>query len=575
MMRDSSAMKGVSLEDNQMSLNFERQAFETGSHERTPIPCTLVTGFLGSGKTTLLQHVLRCSGNLRIAVLVNELGEIDVDSMLLNTAQHSAALGLSSVHLASGCACCNIRGQLADAVGAIMRGPHRFDHLIIEACMPSSSSSSTIFAISSLTSGVADPEPVARVLLRLGVTLHSVVTVVDADALPAVLSSPITRRQLALADLILINKCDLVSLGQVADVEDVVEAHTPGSKAVRTRFCRVPLELILDVTPVQLSAPLGATMANTSEGVLSHEAASAGPSAAAAAAAPAGRKVPRHSSVSLGTQTYPDPLAPAVLHKEDGITSLAVRTERPLPLARFQHFVLRHLDAARGLLRAKGLLWFAEHREARYTFQSSGRQRHEAVHSGAWESPPGCHVVLIGRDREELLRLQQALLQLCFAPNSDTPAPSLLPHAAAAAAEAFADLVAHDARFILHCHTAAPNGDEDENEDEDGQRKRSLVLFGLVGAPLKGITEGTLNASLMAHINAHKRLFVTSTPPPSPRHHHSHVLQLAFAAASSGPPPSEAWAHVTTAAAQVLRKSFRDVCPCRCDMTPHMLSAHQ
>jgi G3E family GTPase len=177
------------VESNQMSLAYERRLFESSAAKKPAIPCTLITGFLGSGKTTLVRHILASKADLRVAVLVNEFGQSDIDGALVNINQTNASLGLPQQHaLSHGCACCDISKEFQAAVTSMVDRRDDFDYLVVE------------------TSGLADPQPIANALAELGARLELVVAVVDAEALPAMLDIAVTRKQLAVADLVLINK---------------------------------------------------------------------------------------------------------------------------------------------------------------------------------------------------------------------------------------------------------------------------------------------------------------------------------------------------------------------------------
>eukprot|EP00959_Pyramimonas_sp_CCMP1952_P030155 632354-Pyramimonas_sp.AAC.1 len=148
------------------------------------IPAIIISGFLGSGKTTLVSHILKNRGNLRFAVLVNEVGAVDIDSQLVNVQRNNAALGVPLVPLSGGCACCTVNGDLQGAIKTLLRDTgQQYDYLLLE------------------TSGLADPEPLVCTLQSHGVYVDKVVTVVDAEAVEAQLALPITRRQLSAADV--------------------------------------------------------------------------------------------------------------------------------------------------------------------------------------------------------------------------------------------------------------------------------------------------------------------------------------------------------------------------------------
>ncbi|CAI7919983.1 unnamed protein product [Closterium sp. NIES-54] len=220
-----SSSSSLALDGNEMSLSFESRVLDaSGVSGRHQVSCTLVTGFLGCGKTTLLQHVLKEKGHLRVAVLVNEFSPVDVDSLLLQSQRANVAVGAPPGH-----------GDLAGAVGGAMSA---CDYLILEvgkggtgrkkgrlgkardgkAEVSLDGVSSEIFSSSSLvcpvftvsflqTSGLADPQPIAAQLMEAGVRLDRVVAVVEAETLPTLLEQqPIAQRQLAAADLVLLNK---------------------------------------------------------------------------------------------------------------------------------------------------------------------------------------------------------------------------------------------------------------------------------------------------------------------------------------------------------------------------------
>jgi G3E family GTPase len=168
----------------------------------TLIPVNLITGFLGSGKTTLLQRLLRSPQLAKTAVLVNEFGEVGLDHLLLET------LDAETVVLQSGCVCCTIRGDLADAMRALFskreRGlVPRFDRLAIE------------------TTGLADPAPIVATLMAEPVIRHhfrlgSIVTTIDAvNGALHLAANPESRKQVAVADRLVVTKTDLADPGVV------------------------------------------------------------------------------------------------------------------------------------------------------------------------------------------------------------------------------------------------------------------------------------------------------------------------------------------------------------------------
>ncbi|KAJ7530832.1 hypothetical protein O6H91_14G021100 [Diphasiastrum complanatum] len=541
-------------EDNQMCLAFESRIFDKKERQGGGLGCTLVTGFLGSGKTTLLRHILKQRDTLRIAVLVNELAEIDIDSVLLQSDSLNAAYGLSKVTLAHGCACCSTSGNLRDAILSVMSSKHNFDYLVIE------------------TSGVADPLKIAKDLENLGVRLDLIVTVVDAEALATILDVPVAKKQLEIADIILINKCDLASLGAISDVEDRVEDLTGGTKAIRCRFCNVPLDLVLNITML-INPTLATTTANTAVGIISHETLSTAPllkiwqKPDILVSHETSRKELSHQQVHISKSLSNGGLMHGMLpmtdyqaHEGSTFLSVTFSSIRPLSLAVFQTIIVNDLRFSHDLFRAKGVLWFEENRSTRFYFHWSGQKRAEAVYGGIWESQPSTSLVFIGRDKSELDLISKSLLRAITVDGRhvfDSQMPSSL--TAAEAADKFSQLMAADNRFRV-CNQC-----QDLSQHKDSCSFSSFptsVMFSLIGSRLRGVHEADLNATLMQIVNKNGAVFLI--PVSSSRE--DHILQVSFGDETS---PDLTWRDISTAATAAISKCFKNVCLCRCDMTPH------
>lgn len=191
------------------------------------LPVTLIAGFLGSGKTTLLNHILQNNKDLKIAVLVNEFGEINIDSQLLVSYEDDM------VELSNGCICCTINEGLVRAVERILE-KEKIEHLVIE------------------TTGIADPLPIISTFVgsdfRDFTRLDSVITVIDAETFtPNHFDSEVALKQITYGDILLLNKTDLVTPEQLTTLEAYLGAVKKNPRIIQTQYGKVPLPLILDV----------------------------------------------------------------------------------------------------------------------------------------------------------------------------------------------------------------------------------------------------------------------------------------------------------------------------------------
>jgi G3E family GTPase len=192
------------------------------------IKATILTGFLGSGKTTLLNRLLSEAHGERIAVIVNEYGEVGIDGQLVVETQDDV------IELNNGCICCTVRSDLISAIRGLLVGERRFDRLIIE------------------TSGLADPAPVIQSfvlddILSSHVQLDALVTVVDARHIGRQLEHEEAREQIAFADVLLVNKIDLEDDARIQDVETEVRRLNPLATMYRTCGSEIAREAVLDV----------------------------------------------------------------------------------------------------------------------------------------------------------------------------------------------------------------------------------------------------------------------------------------------------------------------------------------
>lgn len=328
------------------------------------MPVTIITGFLGSGKTTLLNHILQNQQDLKVAVLVNEFGDINIDSQLL------VSIDENMMELSNGCICCTINDGLVDAVYSVLEKGNRIDYMIVE------------------TTGVADPLPIALTFLGTELQhltrLDSILTVVDAEAFSSEhFDSEAAFAQIMYGDIIILNKTDLVSEEKLQELETYVNKVKTKARILRSQLGVLPLPLILDINIDQSAiAPSPESEQKSDHQHHDHD-----------------HHDHEHIHDEYCGHNHNDHHHSDHL-ENDGFISISFQSDRAFDLDKFQNFLDKKLPI--DVFRAKGILRFATI-DNRYVFQLSGKRYELKVDDRA--KPIDTQLVIIGRNlqRDELI----------------------------------------------------------------------------------------------------------------------------------------------------------------------------
>jgi len=337
---------------------------DTGLQHR--IPVTILSGFLGSGKTTLLNYILTENHGLKVAVIVNEFGEVAIDNQLIVGLDEQEDI----VELSNGCICCSVRTDLLDAVMNILSDKSRdIDYLVIE------------------TTGLANPQPIAQTFfmpdLEDRTFLDSIVTVVDTVHYEQVMQeSEVAEQQIAFADFVLLNKVADASPEQLDEAEKMVQAANPYARIMHTNFAKVDLKLLLDVgafdldkhfNPAEADAFLHGTV--DANDAADHD----------------------HDHAHDHDHECDDDCDHDHDHthfEEEGFLSASFVFDRPFVAKEFQDF-LESMPTT--VFRAKGILWFLGEKQ-RAVFNQVGSSVIVEWGKEWGDTPPGSQVVCIGKE---------------------------------------------------------------------------------------------------------------------------------------------------------------------------------
>jgi G3E family GTPase len=330
------------------------------------IPVTVLTGYLGAGKTTLLNRILSENHGKKYAVIVNEFGEIGIDNDLIIGADEEV------FEMNNGCICCTVRGDLVRIMDGLMKRKGKFDAIIVE------------------TTGLADPAPVAQTFfvdedVQKNARLDAVVTVADAKWLSDRLKdAPEAKNQIAFADVIVLNKTDLVSKPELAEVEARIRGINPYAKLHHTERCKVALSDVLERGAFDLDRILEIEPDFLEGDDHDHD-----------------HDHHHHDGHDHHHHDHGHGHGLKHYHDED-MQSLSLRSDKPLDPSKFMPW-LQNLVATEGqkILRSKGILSFSED-DDRYVFQGVHMML-EGDHQRKWKDGERreSRLVFIGRELPE------------------------------------------------------------------------------------------------------------------------------------------------------------------------------
>lgn len=367
------------------------------------IPVLLLTGYLGSGKTTLVNRILSSAKGIRFAVIVNDIGEVNIDAELIQQGGVVGSKDDSLVALQNGCICCTLRTDLIEQITELVR-MDRFDYIVIEA------------------SGICEPEPIAQTICTIPTLggiytengtcrLDCIVTVVDALRMRDEFSggNALTRKdygeedienliisQIEFCNIILLNKVSEVSEQELAIMKQILKTLQPGAEIMECDYAGVDIERLLDTGLFDFDrVAISAGWIRGIESEVSEEEeaeARGGQHDHDGHAHEHGAHEHEHGHGGHGHHHHHHDEGEA---EEYGIGTFVYYRRPAFDINKFDNFIAKHWPA--GVIRTKGICYFTDNRDMSYMFEQAGRQK-QLREAGQWyaTAPP-----------EDLIRLMQ------------------------------------------------------------------------------------------------------------------------------------------------------------------------
>ena len=351
------------------------------------IPVLLLTGYLGSGKTTLVNRILSSAKGIRFAVIVNDIGEVNIDAELIQQGGVVGSKDDSLVALQNGCICCTLRTDLIEQITELVR-MGRFDYIVIEA------------------SGICEPEPIAQTICTIPTLggiytengtsrLDCIVTVVDALRMRDEFSggNALTRKdygeedienliisQIEFCNIILLNKVSEVSEQELAVMKQILRTLQPGAEIMECDYAGVDIERLLDTGLFDFDrAAISAGWIRGIESEVSEE-------------EEAEARGGQHDHDGHGHHHHHHDEGEA---EEYGIGTFVYYRRPAFDINKFDNFIAKHWPA--GVIRTKGICYFTDNRDMSYMFEQAGRQK-QLREAGQWYATAPA---------EDLIRLMQ------------------------------------------------------------------------------------------------------------------------------------------------------------------------